>query len=122
VRDPGAWLAAPALRRVRPRQAAGMQLVKRRGFCPSCGARRMSRTAAHLVDHIIAQVPVRQWVLSLPIPLGDRNRPPKARQGQQAPWAGRLHGAKAPFRTHPGMNAAGLRAAAGRDPGLDPGL
>ena len=27
---------------------------KRRGFCPSCGARRMSRTAAHLVDHALA--------------------------------------------------------------------
>lgn len=42
---------------------------KRRGFCPSCGARRMSHTAAHLVDHVIPQVPVRQWVLSRPIPL-----------------------------------------------------
>jgi hypothetical protein len=42
---------------------------KRRGFCPSCGARRMSQTAAHLVDHVIPHVPVRQWVLSLPIPL-----------------------------------------------------
>ena len=42
---------------------------KRRGFCPSCGARRMAQTAAHLVDHVIPQVPVRQWVLSLPIPL-----------------------------------------------------
>jgi len=42
---------------------------KRRGFCPSCGARRMSQTAAHLVDHVIPKVPVRQWVLSLPIPL-----------------------------------------------------
>jgi hypothetical protein len=42
---------------------------KRRGFCPSCGARRMSQTAAHLVDHVIPDVPVRQWVLSLPIPL-----------------------------------------------------
>ena len=29
----------------------------------------MSQTAAHLVDHVIPQVPVRQWVLSLPIPL-----------------------------------------------------
>jgi hypothetical protein len=29
----------------------------------------MSETAAHLVDHVIPQVPVRQWVLSLPIPL-----------------------------------------------------
>ena len=42
---------------------------KRRGFCPSCGGWRMAQTAAHLVDHIIPRVPVRQWVLSLPIPL-----------------------------------------------------
>jgi hypothetical protein len=42
---------------------------KRRGFCPSCGARRMSQTAAHLVDRVIPHVPVRQWVLSLPIAL-----------------------------------------------------
>jgi len=42
---------------------------KRRGFCPSCGARRMAQTAAHLVDHVIPHVPVRQRVLALPIPL-----------------------------------------------------
>jgi hypothetical protein len=42
---------------------------KRRGFCPSCGARRMAQTAAHLVNHVTPHVPVRQWVLSLPIPL-----------------------------------------------------
>jgi len=29
----------------------------------------MSQTAAHLVDHVIPHVPVRQRVLSLPIPL-----------------------------------------------------
>ena len=29
----------------------------------------MSQTAAHLVDHVIPHVPVRQWVQSLPIPL-----------------------------------------------------
>ncbi|MCU0923151.1 MAG: hypothetical protein MUF16_22995 [Burkholderiaceae bacterium] len=29
----------------------------------------MSQTAAHLVDHVIPHVPVRQWVLPLPIPL-----------------------------------------------------
>jgi hypothetical protein len=29
----------------------------------------MSQTAAHLVDHVIPHVPVRRWVLSLPIPL-----------------------------------------------------
>ena len=42
---------------------------KRRGICPSCGARRMAETAAWLVDHVIPKVPVRQWVLSFPIPL-----------------------------------------------------
>ena len=40
-----------------------------RGFCPSCLGRRMSHTAAHLVDEVLPAVPVRQWVLSLPIPL-----------------------------------------------------
>ena len=29
----------------------------------------MAQTAAHLVDHVIPPVPVRQWVLALPIPL-----------------------------------------------------
>ncbi len=42
---------------------------KRRGFCPSCGGRRMADTAAHLVDRILPEVPVRQWVLTLPYPL-----------------------------------------------------
>ena len=42
---------------------------KRRGICPSCGTRRIAETAADLVDNIIPQVPVRQWVLSFPIPL-----------------------------------------------------
>ena len=42
---------------------------KRRGFCPACGACRMAETAAHLVEHVIPQVPVRQWVVSFPIPL-----------------------------------------------------
>ena len=42
---------------------------KRRGICPSCGTRRMAEAAAHLVDHVIPKVPVRQCVLSFPIPL-----------------------------------------------------
>ncbi len=42
---------------------------KRRGICPSCGTRRMAETAAYLVDNILPRVPVRQWVLSFPIPL-----------------------------------------------------
>jgi len=44
---------------------------KRRGFCPSCGGRRMADTAAHLVDCVFPEVPVRQWVLTLPYPLHD---------------------------------------------------
>lgn len=39
---------------------------KGRGICPSCNARRMAATAAHLTDHVIPRVPVRQWVLSVP--------------------------------------------------------
>ena len=42
---------------------------KRRGFCPSCGGRRMADTAAHLVDRVLPRVPVRQWVLTLPFAL-----------------------------------------------------
>ena len=39
-----------------------------RGFCPSCTGRRMADTAARLVDDVFPRgVPVRQWVLSLPI-------------------------------------------------------
>ena len=42
---------------------------KKRGLCSSCGARRMSQTASHLVDFVFPRVTVRQWVLSLPFPL-----------------------------------------------------
>jgi hypothetical protein len=39
---------------------------KGRTVCPSCNTRRMAESAAHLVDHVLAPLPVRQWVLSLP--------------------------------------------------------
>ena len=40
---------------------------KGRAICPSCGGRRMAERAAHVVDHVLpADVPVRQWVLSVP--------------------------------------------------------
>ncbi|RVU45952.1 hypothetical protein EOE66_08725 [Rubrivivax rivuli] len=39
---------------------------KRRGRYPRRGARRMSQTAPHSLDHVIPHVPVRQSVLSLP--------------------------------------------------------
>jgi hypothetical protein len=42
---------------------------KGRGFCPSCGGRRMAQTAAHLVDEVLPHVPVRQWVLTMPMPV-----------------------------------------------------
>lgn len=35
---------------------------KGRGICPSCGARRMANTGAHLVDHVLPDAPLRQWV------------------------------------------------------------
>src|SRR5712692_5034827 len=39
---------------------------KGRGFCPSCGGRRMTERAAHLVDEVLPRVLVRQWVLTVP--------------------------------------------------------
>ena len=42
---------------------------KGRAVCPSCGGRRTADTAAHLMDCVIPEVPVRQWVLTLPYPL-----------------------------------------------------
>jgi hypothetical protein len=42
---------------------------KGRGICPSCAGRRMANTGAHLVDRVLPDVPVRQFVLSLPFEL-----------------------------------------------------
>jgi len=42
---------------------------KRRGFCPSCVTRRMAESTRHLVDGVFGPRPVRQWVLSVPLPL-----------------------------------------------------
>lgn len=39
---------------------------KTRGFCPSCGGRRMAEGAANLVDKVIPRVATRQWVLTVP--------------------------------------------------------
>ena len=33
---------------------------KCRGVCPSCATRRIVETAAHLADHVIARLPLRQ--------------------------------------------------------------
>ena len=37
-----------------------------RDICPSCATRRTVETAAHMVDHVLPRVPMRQWVLSVP--------------------------------------------------------
>jgi hypothetical protein len=56
--------------RVRCEQCHAEKLVafscKKRGFCPSCGGRRMAETAALLTDEVLPERPLRQWVLSLP--------------------------------------------------------
>ena len=39
---------------------------KKRGFCPSCGARRMAETAALLADRSVARAPVATLGASLP--------------------------------------------------------
>jgi DNA-directed RNA polymerase subunit RPC12/RpoP len=39
---------------------------KGRAVCPSCNTRRMVATAAHLTDHVLPPLPVRQWVLAVP--------------------------------------------------------
>jgi hypothetical protein len=56
--------------RVRCEDCAREHLVplscKGRGFCPSCGGRRMTERAAHLIDAVLPWVPVRQWVLTMP--------------------------------------------------------
>jgi hypothetical protein len=42
---------------------------RQRGVCPSCAARVMCNTAAHLTDRVLPNVPIRQWVLALPFEL-----------------------------------------------------
>lgn len=42
---------------------------KRRGWCPSCCGRRMSDIAANLCDRVLPDVPMRQWVLTVPVPV-----------------------------------------------------
>jgi hypothetical protein len=42
---------------------------KRRGFCVSCGGRRMNEFAINLDERVIPEVPVRQYVVTVPIPL-----------------------------------------------------
>jgi hypothetical protein len=42
---------------------------KARAVCPSCVGRRMSEGALNLVNHVLPDVPVRQFVVTMPFPL-----------------------------------------------------
>jgi len=44
---------------------------KKRGFCPSCCAKRMAEAALHLETNALPVVPYRQFVISFPIPMRD---------------------------------------------------
>jgi hypothetical protein len=63
-------ILAHGFARVRCEGCAFERLVpfscKGRGFCPSCGGRRMTEHAGQLVETVLPRVPVRQWVLTLP--------------------------------------------------------
>jgi DNA-directed RNA polymerase subunit RPC12/RpoP len=42
---------------------------KKRVLCPRCGGRRMASTAVHLVERVLPDCRLRQWVVTLPQPL-----------------------------------------------------
>lgn len=76
---------------------------KKRGFCPSCGARRMADSAVLLVTDILPHQPMRQWVLSVPFPLRFRqvkapaalnwpNSPTPSRPVSDGTWNARVRG------------------------------
>ena len=73
---------------------------KGRGVCPSCNTRRMVETAAHLADHVLPPLPVRQWVLAVPKRLRYFLERDAALQGA-APVPGR--GGAVPARAQPGF-------------------
>jgi hypothetical protein len=56
--EPGATIQAPSIT-----HAAALLVVH------GCGARRMVESAALLVDEVLPEVPIRQWVLSVPFAL-----------------------------------------------------
>lgn len=59
---------------------------KKRGFCPSCGARKMCEEAAFLRDHVLPfGIPYRQYVLTVPIPL-------RYRMAKNPKLLGEIHG------------------------------
>ncbi len=68
---PRCGILAHGFLRVRCKDCGHSRVVgfscKRRGFCPSCMGRRMADTAAFCVENLFPKVPVRQFVLSVPM-------------------------------------------------------
>ena len=63
----------PQLQTIEPNHLRHPRNLTRQGraVSPSCNARRMVATAAHLTDHVLPALPVRQWVLAaVPAPGG----------------------------------------------------
>ena len=69
VRPTGSGLRTGQVRGVPRTKHLAPFSCRRRGFCPSCGVRRMVETAAHLVDHVLPRIPLRQWGVTFPWPL-----------------------------------------------------
>jgi hypothetical protein len=62
--------SAPAIEVAMLRSGRVLQRSKNRFDSPmACLGRRMNAGAADLVDHVIPDVPIRQWVLTMPFPL-----------------------------------------------------
>ena len=63
-------ILANGFTRLRCQQCKTERLVafscKKRGFCPSCGGKRMNEVAAHLVESVIPHKAIRQYVMSFP--------------------------------------------------------
>jgi hypothetical protein len=51
---------------------------KARAVCPSCLGRRMSAGALNLVEHVLPDVPLRQFVVTVPFPLRSVSTRPTA--------------------------------------------
>jgi hypothetical protein len=83
------WLAdsADPTRGVRDNERwTGRDQPRHVSLCPSCTARRMADTAAHLVDHVLPRAPYRQWVVTVPKALRLR----LARDPGWTTWVGNL--------------------------------
>ena len=66
---PSRGFALAVCDRCRRTMVVAFSCKKRGPCCASCSARRMYNGAAHIVDHVIPDVPVRQYVLSVPFEL-----------------------------------------------------